>query len=94
MHDFVYLAQRRSQEFSCEPNFEGMGRAPTPLGCASDTCTGLTKSGIESAKSAYPGQQCMYRLPIRPFSKHQRMLPVDKQLTGVFHTYAARNRIS
>jgi len=24
MHNFVYLAQRRSQEFSCEPNF---GRA-------------------------------------------------------------------
>ena len=21
MHNFVYLAQRRSQEFSCEPNF-------------------------------------------------------------------------
>ena len=27
MHNFVYLAQRRSQEFSCEPNF-GEGRAP------------------------------------------------------------------
>ena len=27
MHNFVYLAQRRSQEFSCEPNFGG-GRAP------------------------------------------------------------------
>jgi len=25
MHNFVYLAQRRSQEFSCEPNFEGGG---------------------------------------------------------------------
>ena len=23
MHNFVYLAQRRSQEFSCEPNFGG-----------------------------------------------------------------------
>jgi len=23
MHDFAYLAQRRSQEFSCEPNFGG-----------------------------------------------------------------------
>ena len=23
MHNFVYLAQRRSQEFSCEPNFWG-----------------------------------------------------------------------
>jgi len=33
MHNFVYLAQRRSQEFSCEPNFGG-GRAPPP-GCAS-----------------------------------------------------------
>jgi len=32
MHNFVYLAQRRSQEFSCEPNFRG---APLPLGCAS-----------------------------------------------------------
>jgi len=28
MHNFVYLAQRRSQEFSCEPNFGG--RAPRP----------------------------------------------------------------
>jgi len=28
MHNFVYLAQRRSQEFSCEPN------PPPPLGCA------------------------------------------------------------
>jgi len=34
MHNFVYLAQRRSQEFSCEPNFGG-GHAPSP-GCASD----------------------------------------------------------
>jgi len=39
----VYLAQRRSQEFSCEPNF-GRGNSvhyrypplPAPLGCASD----------------------------------------------------------
>jgi len=23
MHDFAYLAQRRSQEFSCEPSFGG-----------------------------------------------------------------------
>jgi len=23
MHNFVYLAQRRSQKFSCEPNFRG-----------------------------------------------------------------------
>jgi len=30
MHNFVYLAQLRSQEFSCEPNFGG-GRAPAPL---------------------------------------------------------------
>jgi len=30
MHNFVYLAQRRSLEFSCEPNFGG-GRAPAPL---------------------------------------------------------------
>ena len=29
MHDFVYLAQRRSQEFSCEPNFRG-GGVPAP----------------------------------------------------------------
>jgi len=29
MHNFVYLAQRRSQEFSCEPNFGG--RDPCPL---------------------------------------------------------------
>ena len=29
MHNFVYLAQRRSQEFSCEPNFGG-GRAAPP----------------------------------------------------------------
>ena len=28
MHNCVYLAQRRSQEFSCEPNFGG--RAPAP----------------------------------------------------------------
>ena len=36
MHNFVYLAQKRSQEFSCEPNFGG-GRAhrALPLGCAS-----------------------------------------------------------
>jgi len=24
MHNFVYLAQRRSHEFSCEPNFGGV----------------------------------------------------------------------
>ena len=44
MHNFVYLAQLRSQEFSCEPNFGG-GHAP-PLGCASgrdrDQRDGLT----------------------------------------------------
>jgi len=28
MHNFVYLAQRRSQEFSCEPNFGGGGACP------------------------------------------------------------------
>jgi len=28
MHNFVYLAQRRSREFSCEPNFGG--RDPCP----------------------------------------------------------------
>jgi len=28
MHNFVYLAQRRSQEFSCEPNFGGGGSVP------------------------------------------------------------------
>ena len=33
MHNFVYLAQRLSQEFSCEPNYGG--RAPRPSGCAS-----------------------------------------------------------
>jgi len=32
MHNFVYLAQRCSQGFSCEPNFGG--RAPRPPGCA------------------------------------------------------------
>jgi len=31
MHNFVYLAQRRIQEFSCERNFGGGGRAPRPL---------------------------------------------------------------
>jgi len=31
MHNSVYLAQRRSQEFSREPNFGGRGRAPVPL---------------------------------------------------------------
>ena len=37
MHNFVYLAQKRSQEFSCEPNFGGGGvpTEPSPLGCAS-----------------------------------------------------------
>ena len=33
MHNFVYLAQRRSQEFSCEPNY--FGGVPPPPGCAS-----------------------------------------------------------
>ena len=28
MHNFVYLAQWRSQEFSCEPNFGGGGAPP------------------------------------------------------------------
>ena len=40
MHNFLYLAQRRSQEFSCEPNFGG---PPPPLGCATaaETATQL-----------------------------------------------------
>ena len=34
MHNFVYLAKRRSQEFSCEPNFGGgVCRPPGPPGC-------------------------------------------------------------
>ena len=33
MHNFVYLAQLRSQKFSCEPNFGGRGVPPAPLGC-------------------------------------------------------------
>ena len=37
MYNFVYLAQRRSQEFSCEPNFGGGASPFDPLpGCASD----------------------------------------------------------
>jgi len=37
MHNFVYLAQRRSQQFLCEPNFGGGGASPpfplaAPLG--------------------------------------------------------------
>jgi len=36
MHNFVYLAQRRSQKFSCDPNFGGgVSLCPLP-GCASD----------------------------------------------------------
>ena len=34
MHNFVYLAQRRSQEFSCEPNLGG-GVPPVSPGCTS-----------------------------------------------------------
>jgi len=36
MHNFVYLAQRRSQEFSCEPNLGGGRACPRfpPHGCA------------------------------------------------------------
>jgi len=30
MHNFVYLAQRRSQKFSCEPNFGGGACPPAP----------------------------------------------------------------
>jgi len=30
MHNFVYLAQRHSQKFSCKPNFFWGGRAPAP----------------------------------------------------------------
>ena len=44
MHNFVYLAQRRSQEFSCEPNFGGGGVPPAPPGCA----TGLRPDGGET----------------------------------------------
>ena len=33
MHSFVYLAQRRSQEFVCEPNFWGGGVPPGLPGC-------------------------------------------------------------
>ena len=39
MHNFVYLVERRSQEFSCEHNFgRGACSLPTRLGCASDWC--------------------------------------------------------
>ena len=34
MHNFVYLAERRSQEFYCEPNFGRGEGVPPPLGCA------------------------------------------------------------
>jgi len=48
MHNFMYLAQRRSQEFSCEPNFA----PPPPLGCASVLRTNYT--AMSRAKSAEP----------------------------------------
>jgi len=39
MHNFVYLVERRSQEFSCEHNFgRGACSPPPPIGCASDWC--------------------------------------------------------
>jgi len=40
MHNFVYLAQWRSQEFSCEPNFEG-GRASAHRSTAATACGGF-----------------------------------------------------
>jgi len=40
MHSFVYLAQRRSQEFSREPNFGGGRALAPPLGCASASFAG------------------------------------------------------
>ena len=55
MHNFVYLAQRRSQEFSCEPNFGGGGRAHAPLGCASEQGDVSTlKFGLEKPITLSP----------------------------------------
>jgi len=57
MHNFVYLAQRRSQECSCEPNFGGAPR-PLPPGCAteveSDRCRDLSRAVDRVTDSAWP----------------------------------------
>ena len=38
MHNFVYLAQRRSQEFSCEPNFGGACPSDPPDCATANNC--------------------------------------------------------
>jgi len=50
MHNFVYLAQRRSQEFSCVPYFffGGGGHAPRPSPLAAPLMGDRLRAGIPS----------------------------------------------
>jgi len=60
MHNFVYLAQRRSQEFSCEPNFGGgepvllnviRGETCMPAACV------FTEQGLTTPNTRGPGSR-------------------------------------
>ena len=49
MHNFVYLAQQRSQEFSCEPNFFWGGACPpldAPVLSLQQTVTDLSDQAV------------------------------------------------
>jgi len=50
MHNFVYLAQRRSQEFYCEPNFGGRAPRPWLRQCSeAGLKCGCGKGGLETS---------------------------------------------
>jgi len=84
MHNFVYLAQRRSQEFSCELNFGGRGRAP-PLGCVNAGSLDSRVAGSHNVTqfhiwSTHPGA-IEYRLAT----------VVSQMLVSAVVTYISRN---
>ena len=69
MHNFVYLAQRRSQEFSCEPNFGGGG------------CPGLSPPWLRQCRtllSPYEGICIRQYLFARPLGTLESLVPLQQ----------------
>jgi len=74
MHNFVYLAQRRSQEFSCEPNLGG--RAP-PLAAPLSATVSIFVSVLQQQLKPYGATY-----PLGRVLQHTRALGREVDSTG------------
>jgi len=81
MHNFVYLAQWRSQEFSCEPNFGGGGCSP--LGCTSGSplCNGTMSVCLSRRSTAAAAGLLQIGRQISRDSCRWRVLAIGRYLS-------------